>query len=350
MDLEGFKLAADRQLDLWVRKGLSGTISLGGADYPVTKARDSLEFFLQMIDDFKACRQSRPSSDCFAYFNQSVRASFHVFAPDLQPGDPRYGTGVNAFFTGYATQPIAGRSRRDSQYSHAVYAAPQDASHSATRGQIDFHGALDGKGLELVYAADLFDLYLLHIEGGGYVTVDDGRGGQVKNFYLSYDGTNGQHFEWISNYMYKQGYISNRSSGAQRKFLRQHPEKAEEILSVCASYVFFRVSSTPPDGMQGIPVSPGRSVATDRKLYPFKGLLTFVQAQRAVDTGVYDLEQEDTNAILFQPFSRFFLDQDTGGAIVGKGRADIYFGVDEYAQYAATYQAEEGNIFFLLLK
>jgi membrane-bound lytic murein transglycosylase A len=78
--------------------------------------------------------------------------------------------------------------------------------------------------------------------------------------------------------------------------------------------------------------------------------LAFIESERPVDTGTYDLEQEDVSKIPFQPFSRFFLDQDTGGAITGKGRADLYMGVDDYAQYAATYEAQKGHIFFLLLK
>jgi membrane-bound lytic murein transglycosylase A len=150
--------------------------------------------------------------------------------------------------------------------------------------------------------------------------------------------------------MMAKGYISNPSSGAQRKFLRLHPEKAEEIYSQCPSYVYFKVSTEPPDGAQGLPVTPGRSIATDNKLYAFKGLIAYIDSKRPQDLGTYDLEQEDASLIPVQPFSRFFIDQDTGGAITGKGRADIYFGLDDYAQYAATYQQQTGNIYFLLLK
>jgi membrane-bound lytic murein transglycosylase A len=172
----------------------------------------------------------------------------------------------------------------------------------------------------------------------------------VVNFFLTYDGDNGQRFEWLSKYMMSKGYISNPSTGAQRKYLREHPEKQEEIYSQCPSYVFFKMSTIPPQGAEGIPVTAGRTLATDNAFYAFKGLLAFVESERPVDTGTYDLEQEDPSKIAYMPFSRFFLDQDTGGAIVGKGRADIYFGLDGYAQYAATYQQQRGNIYFLLLK
>jgi membrane-bound lytic murein transglycosylase A len=349
LELDGFELAAKRQLDLYSQNGLSGTIELGGTKYPTTKARDSLQVFLQLVAQFKVCKKNHSAAYCFAKFNARVAKRFNVFAPDLQPGNPRYGQAEDSLFTGYATQPISAASKPDDMNTHAIYAYPKTADDQVQpRGEIDFHGALAGKGLELAYAPNLFDLYLLHIEGGGYVTMQEN--GNAVNFFLSYDGTNNQHFAWISKYMESKGYINNLSTGAQRKYLRLHPEKWEEIYSSCPSYVFFKVSTEPPQGVEGIPVTPGRSVATDNKLYNFKGLLTYIVSQRPQDLGTYDLEQEDASLIPFQAFSRFFLDQDTGGAITGKGRADIYFGLDQYAQYAATYQQQTGNIYFLLLK
>lgn len=349
LDLQGFELAAARQLERFKIKDLSGEINLGGKNYPLIKARTSLEVFLQLAGAYKACKNSYSTNHCVNILNNEIRARYNVFIPDLKPGDPHYQEPFNSLFTGYASQPITGKSQKDAVNSHAVYAQPQVASDRIkTRDEIDFHDGLKGKGLELLYAPNLYDLYLLHIEGGGYITLD--QGGTTTNFYLSYNGTNNQPFGWISKYMLSKGYIANLSSGAQRKFLRLHPEKQEEIFAQCPSYVFFKVTTTPPEGVEGIPVSPGRTVATDNKLYAFKGLLTFIESQRPRDTGTYDLEEEDVNKIPFDAFSRFVIDQDTGGAITGKGRADIYFGIDQYAQYAATYQAEQGNIYFLLLK
>lgn len=348
--LSGLDVAIQLQIDHYKTKDLSGTITMGGTKYPLTKMRDSLQAFLTLISEFKICRKKSPADKCFQILNADIAAKFNVFAPDLKPGDPHYGTSENAFFTSYATQPLTGKGTPDTKYSHAIYAyphSPQD--QTATRDQIDFHGALNGKGLELLYAENLFDLYLLHVEGGGYVTQIDATGAK-KNYYLTYDGENGKSWDFISKYMMKKGYITNGSLGAQRKYLDAHPEKQEEIYSQCPSYVFFKVTTTPPEGAEQLVITPGRSIATDSKLFAFKGLLAFIQSQRPVDEGVYDLDQEDTSKIPFLPFSRFFIDQDTGGAITGKGRADLYMGVDGYAQYMATYEAQDGNIFFLLLK
>ena len=348
LELAGLKAAANDQLVAFVAKDLSGTIRMGGKKYPLSKTKTSLVVFLQLIGAYQSCKINFTEAHCLQDLNLAIRAKFNVFVPLLVPGDPRYGEPLSSFFTGYATQPISGKSKPDAIFSHPIYSLPAAANGADTRDQIDFKGALAGKGLELAYAANLFDLYLLQIEGGGYVTVDNN--GKKSSFFLSYDGTNHQPWTWISKFMMSQGYISNPSVGAQRKYLRLHPEKQEEIYSQCPSYVFFKVTSSPPQGAERVPLTDGRSLATDSKLYPFKGLLTYVDSQRPVDTGTYDLEQEDPSQIPFQPFSRFFIDQDTGGAITGKGRADLYFGLSDYAQYAATYQSEKGNIYFLLAK
>lgn len=347
-DLVDMELAAQRQLDHFNGRNLSGTIELGHQKFPLTKAVTSLQLFLKLIGQFKACKTSQPVAACYKVFNDKIQLQFNVFAPELVVGDPRYGEPLTSFFTGYATQPINGHSQKDATFKHAVYGLPSSAQRTHTRDEIDFHDALNGQQLELLYADNLWDLYMLHIEGGGYVTLDDN--GKKTGMFLSYDGTNHQHWSWISKYMMSQGYISNPSNGAQRKFLRLHPDKLEEIFSQCPSYVYFKFSDTPPMGAGSVVLTGGRSLATDIKLYEFKGLLTFIESQRAVENGNYDMEEEDRTKIPFQAFSRFFVDQDTGGAITGKGRADLYFGLTDYAQYAANFQAEKGNMYFLLAK
>ncbi|NJL25431.1 MAG: hypothetical protein HC902_09820 [Calothrix sp. SM1_5_4] len=150
--------------------------------------------------------------------------------------------------------------------------------------------------------------------------------------------------------MKKMGYIANGSVPAQRKFLSEHPEKHQEIFSQCPSYVYLIATSSPPVGVDSIPLTNGRSIATDRNLYPFKGLLAFVESVRPEETGNYDLDEDDRARIPFRGFSRFFLDQDTGGAIRGKARADIYFGEDEYAFFAAMNLQDSGKLYYLILK
>lgn len=348
LELAELATAARLQLQRFKTVDLSGTIELGGVKYPLKNAQKSLELVLELVDQFKTCRLVGTTSACFAALNAQIRSQYNVFVPALAVGDPRYGEPQDSFFTGYATQPINARAKPSGDHTLPVYAMPDSAHQVLTRQEIDFKDGLKGQNLELAYAADRYDLYMLHIEGGGYATLEDN--GKTSHFYLTFAGTNQQKWTWISTYMLAKGYINNLSNAAQRKYLRLHPEKHEEIFSQCPSYVYFTATASPPQGSAGVSVTPGRSIATDRKLYTFKGLLAFVQSQRPVDSGHYDMEEEDVSRIPFQPFSRFFIDQDTGGAITGKGRADLYFGISDYAQYAAAYQAQKGNLFFLLAK
>ncbi len=348
LDLADIETAIQRQLVRFQSKSLVGTITMGGHKYPLKLAKTSLDVFMQLVANFKSCVTVKPKNACYNILNAEIVGRFDVFRPDLKPGDPRFGQANESFFTGYHTHPIDGRTQPTGDYKHAIYKMPSGNLKNKTREEIDFKGQLKGKGLEIVYTNSPFDLYLLHVEGGGYVS--ENKNGVVKNYYISYAGTNGQKWNWISKYMIDKGYIANPSIAAQRKFLRLHPELHREIFATCPSYVFYKVTAMPPTGCDMVSLVDGRAIATDSGLYAFKGLLTFVQTQRAVDTGTYDMEQEDATKIAYQPFARFFLDQDTGGAIKGKGRADIYFGKTPYAFYAASYQAQEGQLMYLMLK
>lgn len=344
--LAGMEDAIERQLKRFQTKDLTGRISLGGKFYPLKRTVSSLKVFKSFIQEHKDCVQQKPESLCLKTFNENVKKHFYVFAPDLTPKDPRYGDKKTAFFTGYHTVPLKARNRPSTDFPHPVYKNPKDSRLLKTRHEIDFRSALTGKNLELLYAPSLFDLYQMHIEGGGYVTLEEN--GKFDHFFLSFDGTNKKKWNWISKYMMEKGYISNLSMAAQRKFLRANPQLHEEIFSTCPSYVFFKITRQPPQGADLAPLTDGRSIATDIDLYRFKGLLAYIEGERPEELETYDFEEEDVNNVKFKPFSRFFLDQDTGGAIKGKARADIYWGKDEYAYWAATFASHPGNIYFLL--
>jgi len=347
-NLRDLETAIQRQLVRYQTRDLSGKITMGGHKYPQKLAKDSLVVFLQLVRGFNACATNTPLSLCYQNLNAEIRNRFDVFGPDLKPEDPRYGEPNDSLFTGYHTHLIEAKSRPTAEYKYPIYSKPRGQDQFHPRGKIDFHGALKNKNLELGYTNNLFDLYLLHVEGGGYVTVNENN--TTRSFYLSYDATNDQRWQWISKHMLDRGYISNPSIAAQRKYLNAHPEKHEEIYTTNPSYVYYSKTTHSPVGSDTVPVTGGRSIATDSSLYGFKGLLTYVESERAVDSGTYNLEEEDASKIPFQPFSRFFLDQDAGGAIRGKGRADIYFGQTHYAFYAASYQQKTGKLKYLMLK
>lgn len=347
-DLKDMETAIIRQLKRYDSRDMSGKIVMGGHGYPQRRAKESLQVFLSLIRSFESCKGSSPVSHCYSELNREIRDKYDVFAPDLKPEDPRYGEVDDTLFTGYHTHLIEAKTRPTGVFKYPIYFKPNGQAQFFSRGEIDFKGKLKNKRLEVGYTDNLFDIYLLHVEGGGYVTINEE--GRSQNFYVSYDATNNQRWNWISKYMMDRGYISNPSIAAQRKYLNAHPEKHAEIYSTNPSYVYFKKVTTTPVGSDTVPLTDGRSLATDSSLYGFKGLLTYVESQRAFDDGNYNFEEEDPTKIPFVPFSRFFLDQDTGGAIRGKGRVDIYFGQTKYAFYAATYQQKVGKFRYLMLK
>ncbi|MCB0349708.1 MAG: MltA domain-containing protein, partial [Bdellovibrionales bacterium] len=200
--------------------------------------------------------------------------------------------------------------------------------------------------LELFYTNDLFALYLLHIEGGGHVKLQN-RNGRNTSSYISYDGTNGKPWNFISKYMRQQNMISDSSTSSQRKYLENNPDRQEEIYGSCPSYVYFKKTIDPPFGSDSVPLTDNRSIATDTNYYKFKGLLSYVVTERPAENTNRNSSCRNRS---FRPYSRFYLDQDTGGAIRGKARVDLYFGEGEYAEHAAHNIVRRGDLYFFMLK
>src|SRR5262245_50851210 len=127
-----------------------------------------------------------------------------------------------------------------------------------------------------------------------------------------------------------------------RPYLLYYPEVQNDIFSNNESYFFFRFSQEGPLGNIEVPLPPGRSVATDARLFP-KGALAFIVTEKPMLDATGQL-------VGWQPFSRFVLNQDTGGAIRGLQRADLYFGTGPEAEAGAGYMNRRGKLFFLSLK
>ncbi len=340
LDFAEMSLAIERQIQRYKRRSLRGQIQLGQDVYPLRRIKDSLVIFRQLASQGQSCLSSGrvDRAECYRRFRFELKQRFAVYRPKLNAEDPRYGEDEQTFFTGYYTPLIEVKLAPEGEFQYPIYALPRKEELARlSRVEIDFDGALRGRGYELFYAADLFELYLLHVQGGGRVVVRDGERSQYH--YITYAGTNRQAWRFISLYMREQGYIEDMSIEAQADFLRKHPELQREIYAYCPSYVFFKVTPTPPLGSDMVPLTDNRSIATDSRLYSFKGLLSYIQAQRP-----------KTQHIPFKRFSRFMIDQDTGGAIRGKARVDIYFGEGDYARLAAYNTQHRGDLYFLMLK
>jgi membrane-bound lytic murein transglycosylase A len=115
-----------------------------------------------------------------------------------------------------------------------------------------------------------------------------------------------------------------------------------EIMNYNPSYVFFKLEQEGPLGSIGVPLTPGRSIATDRRCFP-PGALAYVETRKPLIDG-------DGRIRAWTDCSRFVLNQDTGGAIRGAGRADLFWGNGPYAEIAAGHLRHPGRLYFLVLK
>jgi len=247
-------------------------------------------------------------------------------------------------FTAYYSPDLEGSRTKTAEYVNPIYAKPlEEDLWRSTSDQINYENVLAGKNLEIFYVKEsLYDVWLLHVEGGGRVKVKQ-EDSTYKHYYLSYDGTNKKAFNMLYKYMLEAGMLSKNEIGSikkQRAYFNSHPEHQREILNSCESYVYFKETKTEPLGVHNIPLTENRSMATDYRRLTEYGIINFITATNP--------QVGKENAA--PTFSRFFINQDTGGAIKGNARCDLYFGFGPEAELAANKIYGLGNQYFLILK
>jgi len=208
-----------------------------------------------------------------------------------------------------------------------------------SRREIDEEGSLRGRGYEIAWVKNPIELFFLHIQGSGLLQLQDGR-----RLLVGYAGANGRPYRSIGRLLIDRGKIPREEMSMQRLrlYLTDHPDERSEILTYNERYVFFRFLPEGPLGNLEVPLTPDRSIATDARLFP-KGALAFIVSRRPIINTAGQL-------VGWQPFSRFVLNQDTGGAILGPRRVDLYFGSGAEAEAAAGFMNSQGKLYFLSLK
>ena len=203
------------------------------------------------------------------------------------------------------------------------------------RADIDA-GRLAGRGLELAWARDPVDVFFMEIQGSGTLRFPDGREQRV-----GYAGANGRAYRAIGRLLIDEGHVPREAMSMQaiRAWLTANPGERQRVLQHNESYVFFRPLPGPPEGSLGRPLTPGRSIATDARLFP-RGALAFIETERP--------QQAPGGAVQRVPVTRFVLNQDTGGAIRGAGRVDVFWGRGEEAALSAGLMREPGRLYFLV--
>jgi membrane-bound lytic murein transglycosylase A len=311
---------------------------------------------LQSLEQFMDFIRTNPSNRDLQKFIRSNYLVYQSVGRD-QEGE--------VLFTGYYEPHLNGRLQPDDEFRFPIYALPEDlikidlstfnekyAGESIVgrytgetvvpyydRREIDEQNALADKAQPLAWIKDPVDVFFLQIQGSGKIFLDTG---EVINVH--YNGSNGRPYRSIGKLLIDEQKIPQEEMSMQkiRSYLHEHPEEMAPVLNHNPSYVFFKLEPEGPLGYLNVLLTPGRSVALDRRIFP-PAALVFVQTKKPVVDSAGQIDS-------WADCSRFALNQDTGGAIRGPGRADLFWGSGPYAEIAAGHMAHAGKLFFLILK
>jgi membrane-bound lytic murein transglycosylase A len=269
--------------------------------------------------------------------NYRIRQMFDVY---ISVGCDDMGT---VLYTGYYTPIFDGSLTRTDAYKYPLYKQPSDLE-KGPNGEILGQKMADGTirqypsrqeimssnmlaGDELVWLADPFEVYIAQVQGSAKIRLPDGK---LQTF--GYAATNGWEYNSISQRLVTEGKISAEQLSLQSMidYFKAHPHEVDSYVAQNPRFVFFRPESGNPRGSLNEPVTPFRTIATDKTIYP-RACLAFVAAELG-----------------YAPL--FALDQDTGGAIRAAGRCDVYTGTGDIAAQMAGQTYKEGKLYYLFLK
>ncbi len=242
----------------------------------------------------------------------------------------------NVKFTGYYAPEIKVKKTRDNIFRYPIYRMP-DIWEGAlpTRKQIEVDNILAGKGLEICFAKNPFDIYTTQLQGSGFAVYPDG-----KKILLSYDGTNGQPFRSIITL--KRKYNINESDSISindlKKLLETNPSVCQKLLHENPSFTFFKEEGHSVRGAGQVKLMSDYSIAVDPKYIPIGSVL------------LAKVPIIDAKGRLIKHEYRILLAQDTGGVILGTGHVDLYCGSGSLGKQKASYLTHYGSLWLLLPK
>lgn len=220
----------------------------------------------------------------------------------------------NGQISAYHIPALRGSWERTSRYDVPIYAMPEDSGKLPSRAQIS-EGALNGRGLELLWVDDAVAAYFMEIEGAGRVIMTDD---EVVD--LDFAGQNGFKYRDLGEAVAAKGWMSGESSLVS--WLHADSDRAEKAMNLNPSKVFFKVREGGAKGSMGYELTPGRSLAVDPRHMPL-GVPVWIEMKDA------DIRVPGGNR------RRLVVAQDTGGDIKGAGRADLFVGHGTAAAEAA---------------
>lgn len=349
-DPKGLIRALDLSLGRLAKKDQQETYTYG-------KHKVSVAEMSEMLRDLKAKVVELGTGEKFSeYLEENYKFFTHKGGPIL--------------VTGYYEAELRGSRVRTSRYQYPIYRKPNDMLEVElpkfaaldkfkdqglpdsvvgreykkgkvgpyySRADIDGSKKLTGRRLELCFVDDPVALFFLHIQGSGIVTLPD-----KSTIRINFAGRNGHPYRSIGQVLLEEKKIKKGEVTAQaiEQYLRDNPNDARRIFDSNPSYVFFREVKEGPLGSIGVPLTPFRSIATDSKLYP-RGAPALLRTKIPVVNSAGEV-------VGHKPFTQLVLNQDTGGAIQGPRRVDLFTGKGTAAQGIAGALKAPGELFFIV--
>lgn len=264
-----------------------------------------------------------------ARLHSNATAFFELFFRPVLIEDGRDG-----LFTGYFEPELSGSLSPSDRYRFPVYRMPPEARGTSvwlSRSDIETTGALQGRGLEIAWVDDPVELFFLQIQGSGRIKLPNGR-----SIRVGYAGANGHEYRSIGAELIRRGTLPAHQVSAEviKNWVRRNPAEGLDLLRHNPSFVFFReVSHVPaelgPLGAMNRSVTDLRTIAVDPAFTPL-GAPVWIEKDGA------------------SPMRRLMIAQDTGSAIKGAQRADVFFGTGDEAGRAAGQLKDPGRMVVLM--
>lgn len=268
-------------------------------------------------------------------------------------------------FTGYYAPLYKGSRQKSDKYKAPLYAIPQDlqainlglfdqrlSGRSIVgevmdgkfvpykdRKDIDL-GALENQNLELVWLEKPEETFFLQIQGSGFIELEND-----EMLHLGYAQRNGRPYRAIGQFLIESGDVAREDMSLQAilDWMERNPEKSNELMWKNPSYVFFQErTNDKPVGSLGVGLTPGRSLAVDREYIPL-GMPLWLETYQEKET-----DKENTERI--SHLNRLVVAQDTGGAIKGQVRGDVYWGIGAKAEEKAGPMKDKGTYYLFVPK
>jgi len=309
---------------------------------------------LQVKDWLPACRASKT---LYPITNASTKDFFEKW---FQPIEFRQKTTLKGLFTGYYLPQLQGSLTKTAEYSVPIYGLPDnlisvnlrqfgnDFSRHQLIGRLENNkltpfytradinkGAIDKHSPVLAWVNSPIDRLFLGIQGSGMVKLTNG-----DTLYLGYAGENGAPYTAIAKVLIDKGVmtLSNASMQGIKKYLEAHPDEMDDVLNQNKSFVFFQLlKNSAAMGAQGVVLTPGYSLAVDRKWIPLGAPLWLATT--------HPTNKSNSHEAVLQ---RLMIAQDTGGAIRGAVRGDVFWGAGKKATFIAGNMKNKGNYWLLL--